>query len=74
MKLSELNNEPRMVRRIRELCEGVPKGEVITTSQVALALGVTNIRNWSADPRLKPFRVDIKRQTWWGSRETIKNA
>lgn len=74
MKLTELTTEPRMVRRIREFCAGIPPGEVLTSNQVACAIGVTTIRNWSADPRLKPFRVDIKRQTWWGSAATIKKA
>lgn len=74
MRLSELNTEPRMVRRIREFCEHAPDGEVFTSQDVATAIGVTTIRSWASDRRLRKFRVDIQRRTWWGSAATIKRA
>ena len=75
MKLTTvLNNEPRMVRRIKDFCLAIPDGDVVTSKEVAAGLNVSTIRTWTTHPSLRPYRVELARQVWWGNPSTIKKA
>lgn len=75
MKLATvLSQEPRMVRRIKDFCLAIPDGDVVTSQEVAAGLEVTTIRTWAAHPALRPYRIALARQVWWGNPKTIKKA
>ena len=50
---------PAMVRRVIELCEGLPKGDGLTMREVSERLGVApnTIQQHSVDSRLDPYTI-----------------
>lgn len=75
MKLEAiLNKEPRMVRRIRAICDRMPLGEVVSSKDLRRQLGVTSIRDHMGLPALAKYRFMVARTAWWGSEATVKQA
>lgn len=69
---------PRIVQRTIALLERLPKGDLLTSQQLASALGVGygHFSQYKTFPALSDFRRRIthdgRRMLAWGSRPTIK--